>query len=186
MAGEPRLLRYSPAALRVPPGPVARLRSVPGYLRSFRRWLDSHEPAVFQANTFITIPEAITARRAGIPVLMYIHEILPPGPAAPRRGADQGVRGHRDDQHPGVRESSRQERARAPPCLLRSGLPATVPERRRDGRPLVVGTLGVVSRRKGSDIFLAAAEQVQRRLPDVEFRMIGPSRAGWNSPGQRR
>jgi glycosyltransferase involved in cell wall biosynthesis len=37
----------------------------------------------------------------------------------------------------------------------------------------VVGTVGVISRRKGSDVFVAAAERVRRQRPGVEFRMIG-------------
>ncbi len=184
VAGEPRQLRYSPSALRVPPGPVARLRSVPGYLHRFRQWLDLHQPDVFQANTFIVIPEAIVARRAGVPVLMYIHEILPPGP----RGAVAArlIRSSVDTVMTNTQACVESLRVRNVPADHHAyygvELPPAVPDRQRDGRPLVVGTLGVVSRRKGSDIFLAAAEQVKSQMPDVEFRMIGPEPGGSEQP----
>jgi glycosyltransferase involved in cell wall biosynthesis len=38
---------------------------------------------------------------------------------------------------------------------------------------LVVGALGNVSRRKGSDVFLEAAQLVLAKRPDVRFRLIG-------------
>jgi glycosyltransferase involved in cell wall biosynthesis len=46
-----------------------------------------------------------------------------------------------------------------------------------DGK-LVVGTLGTVCRRKGSDVFLAMAEQVRARKPDLEFRIVGDAAVG--------
>ena len=99
VGGEPRQLRYSREALRVPPGPLARLRSVPGYLRRFRRWVESQSPAIVHVNTLITIPEAIAARRTGVPVLMYVHEMLPKGAGSSCGASDQVVRGHRDLEH---------------------------------------------------------------------------------------
>src|SRR5436190_6937581 len=41
-----------------------------------------------------------------------------------------------------------------------------------DGR-FVVGVLGNVVRRKGTDVFVAAAELVRRELPQAEFRIVG-------------
>jgi glycosyltransferase involved in cell wall biosynthesis len=43
---------------------------------------------------------------------------------------------------------------------------------------LVVGTVGTISRRKGSDLFLAAARRVCQEVTDVEFRMIGGCASG--------
>jgi glycosyltransferase involved in cell wall biosynthesis len=45
-------------------------------------------------------------------------------------------------------------------------------------QPLVVGVLGNVSRRKGTDVFVEAAELVRRELPDVEFKIVGPCPEG--------
>jgi glycosyltransferase involved in cell wall biosynthesis len=36
-----------------------------------------------------------------------------------------------------------------------------------------VGTVGVISRRKGSDVFVEAARIVRERDPGIEFRMVG-------------
>jgi glycosyltransferase involved in cell wall biosynthesis len=56
---------------------------------------------------------------------------------------------------------------------------------RRDG-PLVVGTLGTVSRRKGSDLFLAAVQGLQRRRNGIEFRMVGDLVVGGERPWAER
>lgn len=59
------------------------------------------------------------------------------------------------------------------------------PERRpravHDGT-LVVGTLGTVSRHKGSELFLAAAERVLERSNGFEFRIAGSPVAGAERP----
>jgi glycosyltransferase involved in cell wall biosynthesis len=47
------------------------------------------------------------------------------------------------------------------------------PTKSRNGKPLVVGTLGIVCPRKGSDVFLSAVKRVREELDDLEFRMIG-------------
>ncbi len=173
--GEERLLRYSRATLRTPPGPSARLRSVPGYLSHFRRWLRRQAPAVLHANTLIAIPEALTARASGVPVMLYVHELIEVGPrgrvaAAMIRASGATV----------ITNSAASQRA-----LVGRGIAAhmvhygiDLPElsrrRRTELGDLVVGTLGTISHRKGSDVFLAAAERVQTQLPGIQFRMVGP------------
>ena len=51
------------------------------------------------------------------------------------------------------------------------------------GERLVVGTVGVIARRKGVDVFLDAAELAARRGMPVEFRLVGsptdPLDAAW-------
>jgi glycosyltransferase involved in cell wall biosynthesis len=180
----PRHVRYSWEALRVPPGPAVRLASIPGYLRRFRRWAQERSPAFVQANTLVTIPEALAVSRTNLPVLMYVHEILPPGV----RGAVAArlIRASVDVVMTNTKACIMSLAKRGVPAdhhaMYGIELPDTVPDRRRRDGPVVVGTLGTVSRRKGSDVFLAAARLVRQQLPDVEFRMIGPEPGGSEQP----
>ena len=182
VAGEPRLLRYSRRGLREPPGAPARLASVPGYLQRFRRWLRQESPTIVHANTLIMIPEAIAARTCGARVFLYVHEILPRG----LKGAMAGRLIRMAAHH--VLTNSQTSVA----ALRRAGVPAEMayygtelPDeraRRTVDRPFVVGALGNVSRRKGTDVFVAAAELVRRELPQVEFRNVGPCPDGPERP----
>lgn len=178
--GEPRLVRYSLAALRLPPGPLRRLASVPGYLWRFRRWVRRQAPAVLQANTLISIPEAIVGRRRGTGVLVYVHEILPRGPRGWVAGA--ALRAAADAVFTNSTASlGALRRARVDAAMAAYGieLPAVpAPRGPATGRPLVVGTLGTVSRRKGSDVFVAVAERILAERADVEFRLVGPHADG--------
>ena len=174
VAGEPRPLRYSWAALREPPGARARLAQTPGYLRRFRQWVRQESPTVVHANTLIMIPEALAARTAGTPVFMYVHEILPRGV----KGAVAGglIRAGSN----GVLTASNTSLAALRRQHVRAGMVyygIELPDRRprtNPARPLVVGALGNVSRRKGTDVFVSAVELVRRECPDIEFRLIGP------------
>jgi glycosyltransferase involved in cell wall biosynthesis len=182
VAGEPRLLRYSLSGLRTAPGAPARLASAPVYFQRFRRWLQRESPAIVHANTLIMIPEAIAARTCGARVFLYVHEILPHGVKGAVAGRLIRVAAHR------VLTNSQTSLA----ALRRAGVAAEMayygtelPEqtaRRTDGRPFVVGVLGNVSRRKGTDVFVEAAELVRRELPDAEFRIIGPCPDGPEQP----
>jgi glycosyltransferase involved in cell wall biosynthesis len=172
-AGEPRLLRYGWGPLKAPPGPAARMRSVPGYLRRFRRWMEAQSPALVHANTLITIPEAVVARRARRGVVMHVHEVLPRGtrPAVAawcvRRTAHTVVA-------PSLAAAAALRAAGLSPTVVRNGVPLPGNVRRRDGKGrLVIGTVGTISRGKGSDCFVAAAAHVRTALPQAEFRMIG-------------
>ena len=177
VGGEPRPARYSWRALREPPGPLARVRSVPGYLRRYLRFLADVEPDLVHANTTVTLPEALAARTAGRPTMLHVHEMLLDGRRA--RTAISLAR-----CLDGVATVS--EACAAPlragglrPVVVHAGIAAPAsPRPPRDGDMIVVGTLGTVSERKGSDLFVAVAERLLPERADVEFRLVGPPAAG--------
>jgi glycosyltransferase involved in cell wall biosynthesis len=171
VAGEPRALRYSRAAWREPPGTWTRARSVPGYLRRFRQYIQATDPDVVHVNSVVALPEALVARSTGAPTLLNVHEMLhgTKGAAAARlaRLVD------------GVATVSN---ACAAPLIARGAtvhlvtpcVPLIEELRRPVGRErLVVGTLATISERKGSDTFVAMARALLARRDDVEFRMVG-------------
>ncbi len=173
VAGEPRLLRLSRQSLLEPPGTAARLASVPRYLTTFRSWVRRVDPALLHANTLIALPEIAAARGTGSPTLLHVHETLSAGPkgraaALLMRFAADVVVGI------SVANVSAMRQHGLEPLLVPNGVPLP-PERRppRSDRRLVIGILGTISSRKGSDVFVAAAQRLSRRLPDAEFRMIG-------------
>jgi glycosyltransferase involved in cell wall biosynthesis len=60
------------------------------------------------------------------------------------------------------------------PVVVRNGVP--LPERPaevREGPALTVGTVGVISRRKGTDVFVEAAAIARERLPGLRFELVG-------------
>ncbi len=174
VAGEPRPLRYSRAGLREPPGARARLAQTPGYLRRFRRWVKRESPAVLHANTLIMIPEALAARRAGTPVFLYVHEILPRGFKGAVAGRLMRAAADRVLTNSATSLAAlRQQRVPAEMVYYGIELP-DLPSRSPSPRPPVVGALGNVSRRKGTDVFVEAVELVRRERSDLEFRLVGP------------
>jgi glycosyltransferase involved in cell wall biosynthesis len=173
--GAPRHVSFSLRALRLPPGPRQRLTRMPGYFDSFRRALRDLAPDIVHANSIATLPEASVARLSGRPVVVHVHEMVPWS----RKGRVAAVvaRGVSSElvavsQACGERLAGSGSRPRIvfesapiPPSALRRP-PAS-------GRS-VVGTVGVVSRRKGSDTFVEAARLVKAETREVEFEMIGP------------
>jgi glycosyltransferase involved in cell wall biosynthesis len=168
-----RLLRFSVGSLREPPGPVRRLASTPGYLRSWRDWLARQEASLIHANTILALPELASRPRRTAPAILHSHEVVPSGP----RGRLAALLARRADLVVTVSQA-------AADAMRRRGIESTVvyPAVRdpgelarppREGAPLVVGTLGTVSKRKGSDVFVAAARKVRERRNGVEFRMVG-------------
>ena len=181
VAGEPRELRYSWPALQEPPGALARTASVPGYLHAFRRHLVRTAPALVHANTILTLPEALTARAAGTPTLLHVHEMLDGG----RRGRAAALLARRVDGVVAVSQASAAPlRARGVATgVVTAGVGAGVPARGRDTpsrrrRKLVVGMLGTVCERKGADVFVDAARATLARRTDAEFRLAGPLAPG--------
>lgn len=170
--GAPRPLGYSLPALRLPPGTKARLAATPGYLRAYASALRELRPRLVHANSLTTLAEASVARMLGIPVVMHVHEMLGGSPKA--RLAARAVNRIGSEV---VAVSAACGRALATggdsPRIVHECVP--LPERPSAGSPggdVVVGTVGVISRRKGSDLFVRAAERLAAD-PGIRFEMIG-------------
>jgi glycosyltransferase involved in cell wall biosynthesis/SAM-dependent methyltransferase len=182
VSGDARPLRYSIAALREPPGITARLAALPGYLRRFRDQVVETRPELVYANTLLTLPEATAARATGVATVVHVHETL--GAGARDAVAARLLR-LASDRVATVSEACALPLRRhgLDPLLVTAGVEA--PPRHvhaRDGGPPVVGMLGTVCARKGSDVFVAAAEEVARRGGQVEFRLVGPLAPGAERP----
>lgn len=171
VAGVPRHLRYSRAAWREPPGIWTRTRSVPGYLRRFRQFVQAADADVVHVNTIVALPEALVARSTGAPTLLNVHEML--------LGTQGTMAARMARLVDGVATVSN---ACAAPLLAGGAtvhivtpcVPSLPELRQSEARErLVVGTLATISERKGSDVFVAMACAILARRHDVEFRMVG-------------
>lgn len=173
--GAPRYIEYSVRAWRVPPGPRGRARSIPPYLRHFREFLKARSPDLVHANSLMTIAEAATARTAGCDSLLHVHEMLPAGV----RGRLMRRTAWSLGQVVAVSEASAEPlrwRDRAPRIVYEATpIPDEAAEVRDNPRPFRVGTVAVVSSRKGSDIYVEAARRVLAAASGVfQFEMVGP------------
>jgi len=173
--GAPRYIEYSVRAWRVPPGPRARARSIPPYLRRFRRFLRERSPDLVHANSIMTIAEAAAARTVGRAVLVHAHEMLP----ADMRGRLMRRAAWSLGEVVAVSQASAgplRHRGRAPRIVYEgTSIPGQRAEIRDNPRPFTVGTVAVVSTRKGSDIYVEAAERVLTAASGLfRFEMVGP------------
>jgi glycosyltransferase involved in cell wall biosynthesis len=171
--GAARPIAYSLAAARLEPGLAARLRATPGYLAAFRRHLRATTPALVHANSHTTLVEAGAARLAGVPTVFHVHEMFGDGLkwSLGRRAAFRAA-----DPVIAVSEACADRLAvgRHRPLVVRNGVPVgEATTEIRDGPGLTVGTVGVISRRKGSDVFVEAAAIVRERLPELRFELVG-------------
>lgn len=171
--GAPRNIEYSVRAWRVPPGPWARVRSIPPYLRRFRAFLRDRSPDLVHANTIMTVAEAMFAGAPRRARLIHAHEMLTGG----LRGNLLRRAAWSLDQVVAVSQASaaRLRWRDREPRIVYEGTP--IPERtteiRDDPRPFAVGTVGVVSTRKGSDLFVEAARRVMSESDAFRFEMVG-------------
>jgi glycosyltransferase involved in cell wall biosynthesis len=144
-------------------------------VRRYRAFLADRRPQIVHANSILTLAEALIARRDGIPTVLHAHEMLP---LDPRGWMLRRVAWRQLDE---VIAVSRPCAARLAwegrlPRIVYEGAP--VPERaaelRAEPRPFTVGTVAVVSTRKGSDLFVDAARLLSERAgDDYRFEMVG-------------
>lgn len=185
VATSERLLRFSPRSLREPPGPVRRVASLPAYLRGFRAWLRSQDAALAHVNTLLALPELVARPGSGPPTVLHVHEVLPGG----AKGAVAGRLARRADVAVAVSGA-------VASSLTRSGIDAIVvhpgvrlpPTTREHGgsERLVVGTIGTVCSRKGSDLFVDAAARVRATRNSIDFRIVGDLVVGGERPWAER
>jgi glycosyltransferase involved in cell wall biosynthesis len=190
--GAPRTVSYSLRALRLPPGPRERIASQPRYLARLRRWTREQAPDLAHVNSLTTLADAAALRALGLPVVAHIHEMIAPtrkgrlARAAIRAVATEAI---------AVSTACADRLAIGSwrPRLVHEAapIPAEAPRRERGaGDPLVFGSVGVISRRKGSDLFVEAAAKVRAVRPAVEFELVGspsdPLDASWAEGVLRR
>jgi glycosyltransferase involved in cell wall biosynthesis len=181
-----RPIRYSLRGMREPPGLARRLVASPAYLRDFGRMLRRLRPALVHANTFYCLPEAAAARALGVPVVLHAHEILANEPkdrtilACVGWAADRVIAVSEACASPLVSRSAGRKVS-----VIPNGVPrATAPAAPSD--PPIVGTVGVVSKRKGTDLFLEMARLVAAVRPDVRFMALGGDGPGPDAPFAER
>jgi glycosyltransferase involved in cell wall biosynthesis len=168
-----RPLAVSLRGFREHPGALARVRATPSYLASVRSALLRLRPHVVHANTLRSLPEAWVARSLGLPVVIHVHE-LPPESA--KRTAALRVAGRIADVVVTVSDAVASiARPYAGHRLLtvRNGVPLSPATTAAGDRPFTVGTAGIVSRLKGTDVFLRAAALVAEQRPEVRFEQAG-------------
>jgi glycosyltransferase involved in cell wall biosynthesis len=171
--GAPRPLAYSLAGFRLAPGPVRRLRATPGYLARFRRWVRGARVDLVHANSMTTMGEIAAAASTGPRIVFHLHEMAPRG----RKGAIAARLAHRlaDATLAVSRASADSWRVgEAVPTVVYEGCSApAAPPPLAGGARLAIGTVGVIAKRKGIDVFLDAVELVAQRGAEVDFSLIG-------------
>lgn len=170
LAGAPRPLRYSLAGLRRRPGVARRLMGVPGSLAAFARHLRRVKPDLVHANSTLSLPEGALARAAGYPVLFHYHDSYGPGRRLDvvRRAA--WAVGHEVAALSQWHAETLAWRGRRPRVLPS---PARVPAEPPPaaGEPVVVASVGALGPRKGTDLFIDAAELLAGS--GVRFEIVG-------------
>ena len=174
VAGLPRPIASGLQALREPPGVRRRIEATPGYLTGFAKRMREVRPDVVHANSLYSFAEALTSKAMGVPTVMHLHDMAPsswkaePVRQMTRRALDRAV---------AVSEACASSYATgqwAPDVVHGAApLPDDSCEIRASPDPFTVGTVGVISKRKGSDLFVEAAERLQRSHPEIELHMIG-------------
>jgi glycosyltransferase involved in cell wall biosynthesis len=160
-------------ALREPPGVARRISATPAYLRALSGFLRELAPDLVHSNSLYSFGEALTARSLGLPTVLHLHDMAPTSWKAGiarlicRRGVNACF---------AVSDACARTYAQAgwtPTVVHGAGpVPAEAVRIRTDPRPFVVGTVGVISRRKGSDVFVEAAERL-RASGRFAFEMVG-------------
>jgi glycosyltransferase involved in cell wall biosynthesis len=169
-------IAFSLRGWRRDPGVAQRLRRTPAYLGAFKSWLQEEHPDVVHVNSLQMLPEATIAHRLGFPVVLQVHEIPSPGH---KRDLTLRWAGAIADVLVGVSQPVADMLAvharNTPVLVIHNGVP------RVEARPapkgtFIVGTIGHVSRTKGTDVFLKAASLVLKTHPDIRFEHVGPTR----------
>lgn len=172
----PKPIAFSSRGWRRDPGITQRLRRTPAYLGAFKRWLQQQRPDVVHVNSLLMLPEATIARRLGLPIVIQVHEIPSPG-----RKRDFTLRWASavGDILIGVSrpvtEMLAAQGGRKPVMTIHNGVPDVELGTPREDS-FVIGTVGHVSRTKGTDVFLRAAAIALETRPALRFEHVGPTR----------
>jgi glycosyltransferase involved in cell wall biosynthesis len=172
--GRPRPIAYSLAALRLPPGTARRLAAIPGYAGGFARFLGELRPDLLHANSHTTLVDLCIARLRGVPSVFHVHEMFGEG-AKWEAGRRLAFRASDEVVAVSAACAARLDRGRRRARVVRNGVPVPAEPSRREAREggLTVGSVGVISRRKGSDVFIEAARIARELEPSLRFELVG-------------
>lgn len=174
--GRPKPVHPSLRAMRQGPGLIRNVAASPGYLRSFVRFLTETDPELVHANSLFTFSEALLAHAMRRATMAHIHD-LPPADRRIhvarllcRRGVDEAIAV--SDACAAFYSTS----AWRPQVVYESTpIPDAPVEARVEPSPFVVGTVGVVAPRKGSDTFVEVASRLlgSQAGRGLEMHMVG-------------
>ncbi len=173
--GAPRPFAFSGRGWREAPGVRLRLRRTPAYLRALRQTLLRLRPSVVHANTLLTVPEAVVARSLGLPLVIHVHEH--PDQGFKTRAAVRAAARLADvlvAVSQAAAEALRAGAGATPVYVVPNGVPAARGARHRltsDG--CTIGTVGTVSRTKGTDVYFRAARIAAGLRPELRFEHVG-------------
>ena len=172
VGGAPRYIDFGLRSLFAPPGPRQRLASLRPYLRALREFAAEVKPDLVHANSVTTLVEGLALRGRG--VLLHVHEMVPGGLRGNliRRGAWQAL-----GCVVAVSEacaSTMTLGANTPRVVFEAAPipPEPVPTRAENDR-FSIGSIGVISTRKGSDLFVAAAKLARQKDFRLRFELVG-------------
>lgn len=173
VGGAQRHLATSFKVLRLPPGPRRRIASLPRYFAGLRAFVRDRRPNLVHVNSLVALPEAIFLKAIGNTVLLHAHEMSQP---TAKHRISRAL-AWRMDQLVAV------SRASAASLEGRRGAPAIAYEAtrvppgpaaiREHPRPFRVGSVGVLARRKGTDLFIEAARLVRESEAGIAFELVG-------------
>ena len=174
--GAPRLMRYRLGSLRDAPGVRARVASLPRSLAAFRTHLRELRPDLVHVNGRLALPEGAVARTSGFRVATFIMDDALPGLRGVVGRTTPWLVAH-EVMSASTTQGSTLRVGRRVPHVVHANAPepdsTPRPAKRAGARP-VVGTIGVVLERKGTDLFVAMAERLHAAGIEAEFRVAGP------------
>ncbi|HEV3070488.1 MAG TPA: glycosyltransferase family 4 protein [Solirubrobacteraceae bacterium] len=174
IADPPRPFGLSLAGWRRPPGVRKRMYRSWGYFRSIRSALLQQQPDVVHINSLHALPEGLVARHLSLPIVVHVHEIPPP--STKRSLTVRGAVAVADVVVPvanPVKAMFASVASRSHLMTVYNGV--ALRPHAKDHVPLIVGTVGSVCERKGTDIFMQAVRIIRAKRDYVNFEHIGPS-----------
>ncbi len=165
---------YSWEAIKIPPGPARRFGRIPRYYRGLAETIRQTGPCLAHCNSMYTLDEGTVARWLGVPTMFHVHEMI----GSSRKHAMARTLIHRVGHLAvGVSQASVDSLSlpSSPAILVREGTDVSVepPDRSSPNRPLRVGMVGVIARRKGPDVYAEAARLVKAQDSSIEFSLVG-------------
>lgn len=187
VAGASRELKYSPSELRMPPGPLTRITASLAGLRAFGRHVQQLDPDLVVGNTVGTLPELIVAKRKRRQTLLHALEVAPP--TRRHRMALRLLARVSDVVMVPAASTGRQfEQLGASPVIVHTGVepPPRSFEPIDQAGVVVVGALGTISERKGTDLLIAAARRLLEGGQPVRIELAGEPIDGSERAGSER